>query len=318
MSDIQLTGNLQLNAGGNTPLADVSEFVAELRLGFSRDQIERSATLTRGRYVAAGGRRDQLVLGFYDDIVESGMWARLFKVLRQQTAEISFSGSLNPGDAGHPDNPLFEGVAVVTDLEVGTVVGDLRYQTLTFPIKELTVSEAGPPPPPPGGFDSFEDGTGTYSGIVQYWNAGAKFGIGFVANRDVLVHGARWYRKATFSASAPVLHIADVVAHTPAEESKACATTWAADGWETIMFDTPVAVPELGEKCVWITTQADVDLARDATYFPVPISSAAGYVTSLEPSGMFNLPKHSGDDEVPDGTADHVAYWVFPLVTDNS
>ena len=162
--------------------------------------------------------------------------------------------------------------------------------------------------------DSFETDASVYSGAVQYWNAGAKFGLAFTANGNVLVHGARWWRKTTFSASNPVLHIGALFS--PADASAPCATEWPADGWETIQFAAPVAIPTGAERVIWITTAADVDLARDATYFPEPRSTLpAGLITSLEPSGRYNLPKHDADDDAPDSTADNVWYWLDPLCT---
>jgi len=180
---------------------------------------------------------------------------------------------------------------------------------------ELVWERAGSIPTDPT-VDSFETGTGGYAGSVQYWNSGAKFGLGFVANSDILVHGVRWYRKATFSASDPVLHLGDAIPHEPALASMAAEPTWGSDGWETISFAEPIEVLTGEERVLWITTEADIDLARDATYFPEPRSTLPnGLITSLAPSGWYNLPKHSGDNEVPDATADQVWYWLDPLVS---
>jgi hypothetical protein len=140
MSDIQLTGNLQLNAGGLTALADVSEFVSEFRLTLTRDHVEVPPTATQRRHTAAGSPRDSLTVAFYDDILPTGIWARFFQVIRSTKAEMAFAGSLNPGTAGTSDNPLFEGTAVVTELDTGAEVGRLRIQTLTLPVKSLTVT----------------------------------------------------------------------------------------------------------------------------------------------------------------------------------
>lgn len=164
-------------------------------------------------------------------------------------------------------------------------------------------------------FDSFEDESVIYGGGSIYWGQPAKLAITFKANVDCQIYGARWWRKTTFSGSDPVLYLAEAEAFAPAVASQALSAGWSADGWETIVFDDPPTLLTDSEWIIWVTTMADIDLARDLGYFDVPKTSIPnGLITSLEPSAWFNHPKIAPDNEAPVSTAPLVSYWLFPIV----
>lgn len=144
MSDVQLKGNLKLNRGGATPLEDVSEFVAVFHVTVNRDVVLVPGTLAAHQLLKAAGERVTLNIGLYDDVDvsdTSGMFGILWRAARTPDAEVQFSGSFNDGPAGTPSNPIVTGWALVNEVDIGGKVGDLRYQTLALPVRDLVTED---------------------------------------------------------------------------------------------------------------------------------------------------------------------------------
>lgn len=170
---------------------------------------------------------------------------------------------------------------------------------------------------PPAGYDSFvlESSTPTWTS-TPWWNQPAKFGVAIVANAGILVHGVRWWRLNDYATSLPVLHMSAAAEGWSLDVATAdAATSWGTAGWETILFDDPVAMDENDTTILWIATTTEVDKVVNSSYFSTPVDSIGGLFTSFDPAGWYNLPTTALPNEAPYNSTAAEWHGIDPLVT---
>lgn len=129
MSDIQLTGSLEINT------TDVSDFVHTLTIKRTRASVTVPPRFGNIREVTkAGALLEALEIRFHSSMAASSLWADLYDAIDTDTAELPFSGLLFDNAPMGPDNPEYSGTFVVLGIDTGVDVGALRLQTQTYPI----------------------------------------------------------------------------------------------------------------------------------------------------------------------------------------
>lgn len=136
MSEIQLTGSLTINS------VDVSSSVSSFVIRRERSAVTVPACLGNiTEYEAAGALKESIEINFFSSHAATSFWADLYDAIDTDTAELSFSGTLDAGAVG-TDNPSFTGTLVVLGVDTGGTVGALREQSQTFPITSAGITKA--------------------------------------------------------------------------------------------------------------------------------------------------------------------------------
>lgn len=136
MSEIQLTGSLTINS------VDVAANVSSFVIKRQRNAVTVPATLGELReYQKAGALTEMIEINFFSDMAATSFWADLYDAIDTDSAELTFSGTLNAGAVG-VDNPSFSGSFVVMGVDTGASVGALREQSQTYPITVAGITKA--------------------------------------------------------------------------------------------------------------------------------------------------------------------------------
>lgn len=132
-SVIQLEGNIKFGATFAT-LTDYSAEVTQLTIHKARNTVEVPGTFFNAQAdQRAGTKNHTLEVVFFTDMATTSLWDELETAIETSTAEVWWGATFFTGGVS-ASNPHYYGKAIVTNLDTGGVVGDLRSQSLTFPI----------------------------------------------------------------------------------------------------------------------------------------------------------------------------------------
>ena len=135
--NLQLKGNLML--GPITADTDVSAYVTAMTIKRSRTSIGIPATLATGEdSEAAGAGKTVIELAFFSDFSADSIWDVLNAALDTPASELLFEGTLEEGVVS-ATNPKWTGTLIVMGVDTGGVVGALRSQSVTYPVKQGTL-----------------------------------------------------------------------------------------------------------------------------------------------------------------------------------
>lgn len=133
MAEVQLEGAILINS--NTHSDDVTSFV--LNLTRPTTQVPGTFGDADGSEVL-GSARGTLTMTFnHDEGDTSGVWAELYAGYISDTGALTFQGRLKDA-AQSATNPTFSGTLLVSDLDIGGSVGELKSQTKTWPVYGVT------------------------------------------------------------------------------------------------------------------------------------------------------------------------------------
>lgn len=128
MAIVQLEGAVTINS--NTYSDEITSIVIN---------SSRSVTQVPGTFDDADGTQvlgsatHQVTINFnYDEGDADGVWAELYAGFLTDSGELPFTANLKSGSTS-ATNPLFSGTILVSDLDAGGTVGDLKAQSKTFP-----------------------------------------------------------------------------------------------------------------------------------------------------------------------------------------
>lgn len=122
--------------------ADIEPFdmIDVTRFGIVRNAatVTVPAVLSTGEEsTEAGALRRELIVAFHSPTDADSVYGVFEAAIEGDMRKVRFRGALN-NDAISADNPIYAGIAIVPQLELGPDVGSLRAQTVTMPIAEWT------------------------------------------------------------------------------------------------------------------------------------------------------------------------------------
>ncbi len=140
MSFTQLEGNIKF--GSTTADTSYNSSVTSLVITRATDIITVPKTFANALTDSiAGGETQTLTVNFLGDpLSASSFWAELWDAMDTDDKTLYFAGTLNDSTSVSATNPKFSGVVVVSSLDTGGQVGELRAQSQTFPIKAGTLA----------------------------------------------------------------------------------------------------------------------------------------------------------------------------------
>lgn len=124
-----LRGNLKV-AG-----ADVSAQVTSFKISGTRSVIDIPARFGARASVAAGNDTYSITIDFLQDMDATALSSIFYEALASTTGEIAVAGSFESGVVG-PSNPLFSGVAIVTQVGLGGAYNTVGTDSVTYPLKD--------------------------------------------------------------------------------------------------------------------------------------------------------------------------------------
>lgn len=138
---IQLGGTIKLGTSSGTAV-DYSSFISQMTVHFSRDTVEIPATFGLPiKSESAGAENNTLEIQFYSTTAAASVWHEIYNAFKTSTANLYFEGIYNTTAVG-ADNERWSGFCVVTSVDSPGVVGDLRQQSVTYPITSAGVTRA--------------------------------------------------------------------------------------------------------------------------------------------------------------------------------
>lgn len=145
MSFIQLEGYAKFGPVGG-PLVEYNASVTSLVINRTRNTIDVPATWANATQDSkAGSRMEMLTLNFLSDPTSaSSFWAELWDAIDTDDGELDFECNMVDA-ATSVSNPKFSGTIVVTGVDTGGQAGELRSQSVTFPIKAGTLVKTTTP-----------------------------------------------------------------------------------------------------------------------------------------------------------------------------
>jgi hypothetical protein len=138
---IQLGGTIKLGTSSGTAV-DYSSSISQLTIHFSRDTVEIPATFGLPiKSQSAGPENNTVEIEFYSATTAASVWHEVYNAFKTSTANLYFEGLYNSAAAG-ADNERWSGFCVITSIDTPGAVGDLRQQTVTYPITPAGVTRA--------------------------------------------------------------------------------------------------------------------------------------------------------------------------------
>lgn len=125
---IQLEGPITL--GGNDYSDEISSFV----INDTRNTVTVPGTFGDATEVdRAGAHKWSATITFHSDLAAASVWAELLDAMLTDTAELGFTARFKSGPVSG-DNQEVSGTLLVTALDTGGTVNELRQQTQTYPM----------------------------------------------------------------------------------------------------------------------------------------------------------------------------------------
>jgi hypothetical protein len=138
---IQLGGTIKLGTSSGTAV-DYSSYISKLTIHFSRQTVTVPATFGQPiESESAGAENNTLEIEFFSTTAAASVWHEVYNAFKTSTANLYFEGLYNTTAAG-ADNERWSGFCVVTSVDSPGAVGDLRQQTVTYPITPAGVTRA--------------------------------------------------------------------------------------------------------------------------------------------------------------------------------
>ena len=120
---------------------DYSDEITSVIIRRRRNIITSPATWGNSREVgAAGALQEEIQINFLNHYAATKVWAELWDAIDTDSAELAFTVRGSDAAIG-ADNPSFEGVMIVTGVEVGGAVMQHNQQSWTFPITDAGITK---------------------------------------------------------------------------------------------------------------------------------------------------------------------------------
>ena len=138
---IQLEGYLKF--GLVTATTDFGAQIPSLTLNMTRKKIALPATYGFAtESEAAGARMNSVTINFFADPTETAsLWSMFYSAFITTSSELQWEG-LQEAAVVSTTNPKWNGTLIVTDLQAFGPAGELRQNSVTFPIKAGTLIRA--------------------------------------------------------------------------------------------------------------------------------------------------------------------------------
>lgn len=138
---IQLGGTIKLGTSSGTAV-DYSSSISKMTIHFERDLVDIPATFGQPiKSQSAGAEQNTLEIEFYSTTAAASVWHEIYNAFKTSTANLYFEGVYNTTAVGG-DNERWSGFCIVATVDSPGAVGELRQQTVTYPITSAGVTRA--------------------------------------------------------------------------------------------------------------------------------------------------------------------------------